>query len=209
MISLFLDTSYHNTIISIFKGKKELYFYEEENKQDLSEKLLPRLKEIMEGLHLYVTDIEKIYVVNGPGSFTGIRIGLTVAKTIAWSLNIPIVPISELEFLATTKGATYIAPIIDARRNAVYAGLYTSSLQPVIEDGYYRKEEFLQKIKEFEEVTLVSFDAFDGIEVKLPKVNPTKIVEKYASAEGDSVHTLIPNYLKKTEAEEKLNDTTV
>ena len=58
MISLFLDTSYHNTVISIFKGKRELYCYEEENKQDLSEKLLPRLKEMMDSLHLYVTDIE-------------------------------------------------------------------------------------------------------------------------------------------------------
>ena len=210
MISLFLDTSYHNTVISIFKGKRELYCYEEENKQDLSEKLLPRLKEMMDSLHLYVTDIEKIYVVNGPGSFTGIRIGLTVAKTIAWSLNIPIVPISELEFLATTKATKYIAPLIDARRDAIYAGLYTSSLEPVIEDSYILKEEFLKKIEEWkQEVTFVSFDTFDSIKTELPKANPTRIVEKYAAKEGISVHTLIPNYLKKTEVEEKLNGTNV
>lgn len=207
MISLFLDTSYQNMVLSIFKGKTELAHYEEENKMDLSEKALPKLKEIMENLHLYVTDIEKIFVVNGPGSFTGVRIGLTIAKTIAWALNIPIIPVSELEFLATTKATSYIAPMIDARRGAVYAGLYTSSLEPIIEDEYILIEDFLKKIEEYEkEVTFVSFDTFSSLKVELPKTDASKIVEKYSRRPGVDVHTLIPNYLKRTEAEEKRND---
>ena len=89
MISLFLDTSCQMMTIAIFKGKKPLHILQEESNKDLSVKLLPKIKEIIEGLQLYVTDIDKIFVVNGPGSFTGIRIGLTVAKVLAWALNIP------------------------------------------------------------------------------------------------------------------------
>lgn len=210
MISLFLDTSCQVMTIAIYKGKNPLQVYQEENCNDLSVKLIPKIKEIIEGLQLYVTDIEKIFVVNGPGSFTGIRIGLTAAKILAWSLNIPIVPISELEFLATTNGTKYIAPMIDARREAVYAGLYTSDLKPILEDTYILREEFIEKIKEYEkEITFVSMDDFASLHVILPKVNVTKIIEKYIDRVGVEVHTLVPNYLKKTEAEEKRNDTTI
>ncbi len=210
MISLFLDTSCHMMTIAIYKGKKQLYFYEEENNNDLSVKLISKVKEIMEELQLYVTDIEKIFVVNGPGSFTGIRIGLAFAKTLAWSLNIPIVPISELEFLATTGGTNYIAPMIDARRDAIYAGLYTYDLKPIIEDAYIARKTFLEKIEDYKEnVTFVSMDTFPSLEVVPPKVDVTKIIEKYIDKSGVDVHTLIPNYLKKTEAEEKLNGSNI
>jgi tRNA threonylcarbamoyladenosine biosynthesis protein TsaB len=210
MISLFLDTSCHMMTIAIYKGKRQLYFFEEENKNDLSIKLIPKVKEIMEALQLYVTDIEKVFVVNGPGSFTGLRIGLSFAKTLAWALNIPIVPISELEFLATTDGTPYIVPMIDARRDAIYAALYTADLKPIIEDVYIKREEFLEKVKEYREhITFVSLDDFPSLPVVRPKVNVTKIIEKYIDRVGVDVHTLIPNYLKKTEAEEKLNGTSV
>ena len=204
MISLFLDTSCQMMTIAVYKGKKPLHVFQDENHNDLSIKLIPKIKEIIEGLQLYVTDIEKIFVVNGPG----FRIGLTVAKMLAWSLNIPIVPISELEFLATTNGTKYIAPMIDARREAIYAGLYTSDLRPILKDAYILREEFMDKIKEYEkEVTFVSMDSFPSLHVVFPKVNVTKIVEKYIDRVGAEVHTLVPNYLKKTEAEEKRNDT--
>ncbi len=211
MISLFLDTSYHNMVIAIFKGKKQLYFLEDKNEHDLSIKLLPQIKKAMEELHLYVTDIEKIFVVNGPGSFTGIRIGLTVAKTIAWALNIPLITISELELLATTKtNEKYVASIIDARRDAIYAGLYSSDLKMIIEDTYILREEFLNKIKEYEqETTFVSFDEFSSLKIEKPQLRLNKIVEKYIDEIGLPVHTIVPNYLKKTEAEEKRDDSII
>jgi tRNA threonylcarbamoyladenosine biosynthesis protein TsaB len=191
-------------VIAIFKDKQQLYFTEEKNNNDLSIKLLPKIKEIIEQLNLYITDIEMIFVVNGPGSFTGIRIGLTVAKTLAWSLNIPIIPISELELLATTEAGKYVAPMIDARRDYVYAGLYTSNLDSIIKDEYILKSEFLNKIKEYiDDVTFVSYDSFSSVDCVTPKINVSKIVEKYINSEGAIVHTLLPNYLKKTEAEEK------
>ena len=66
-------------------------------------------------------------MVNGPGSFTGIRVGVSIDKVIAWGFNIPIIPVSSLELLATTNQEfKYSIPIIDARRGYVYAGVYDS-----------------------------------------------------------------------------------
>lgn len=209
MISLFLDTSYHNLVISIFQGKNEIYHLEEESNNNLSVRLLPAIEEAFKSLKLEIYHLNKIFVVNGPGSFTGVRIGVTAAKTLAWALGIDIVTISEIELLASTEtDKKYVAPLIDARRDAVYAGLYNEELKPLLKDRYINKEEFIEMIQRkvnIENVEFVSYDAFDGINILSPKINVQKIIEKHIMDSSIDPHTVIPNYLKKTEAEEKLN----
>lgn len=207
MISLFLDTSYHDLVISIFNIKNEIYHKTIPNNNDLSINLLPEIKEAFDSLNIPITYLEKIYVVTGPGSFTGLRIGLACAKTLAWSLNIGIVEVSELEFLATSNtDKNYIAPIMDARRNALYAGLYDKNLNSIIEDSYIDKDAFLNEVSRkvsLDEVEFVSFDEFSTLSVEIPILNPSKIVEKHFQDKIKNPHVVIPNYLKKTEAEEK------
>lgn len=209
MISLFLDTSYHNLIISIFEGKKEIYHLEEESNNDLSIRLLPAIEEAFESLKIDIRYLKKIFVVNGPGSFTGVRICVTAAKTLAWALDIEIVTVSEIELLATTKAdKKYVAPLIDARRNAVYAGLYNDELNSLLKDRYIDRKEFIEMIQrkvKMENVCFVSYDKFDDVEVITPKIDVSKIIEKHIKDSGIDPHIVIPNYLKKTEAEEKLN----
>ena len=85
-------------------------------------------------------DIEKIVVAKGPGSYTGVRIGVTIAKTLAWTLNIPLVGISSLEVLAAGVGRYFngcVSPLFDARRGQIYTGLYqyqNGKLQSVVKD---------------------------------------------------------------------------
>lgn len=212
MISLFLDTSYHDLVISIFNFKKEIYHKTIPNNNDLSVNLLPEIKTAFDSIEVPVSYLEKIYVVTGPGSFTGLRIGLACAKTLAWSLNIGIVEISELEFLATTTtDKKYIAPIMDARRNALYAGLYDSNLNNIIVDSYIDSSAFLDEVGRkvpVEDVAFVSFDEFSTIKVEKPKTDAVKILEKHFQDKIKNPHLVIPNYLKKTEAEEKLNANT-
>lgn len=209
MISLFLDTSYHNLIISIFEGKKEIYHLEEESNNNLSIRLLPAIEEAFESLKIDIRYLKKIFVVNGPGSFTGVRIGVTAAKTLAWALDIEIVTVSEIELLATTKtDKKYVAPLIDARRNAVYAGLYNDELNSLLKDRYIDRKEFIEMVQrkvKMENVCFVSYDKFDDVEIIIPKVDVSKIIEKHIKDSGIDPHIVIPNYLKKTEAEEKLN----
>jgi tRNA threonylcarbamoyladenosine biosynthesis protein TsaB len=204
---MLLDTSYHNLVISIFEGKNRVYSFEEECDRDLSIKILPIIKDAFEEIEKKIENLEKIFVVTGPGSFTGVRIGVTVAKTLAWTLGIKVVPISELELLATTyTDKKYIACMMDARRDYVYAGLYDTQLINLLKDQYIKREEFIamiQKDIKKEEVEFISYDAFQDVKVKRPVIEPFKIIEKYYHSEGVEPHILVPNYLKRTEAEEK------
>lgn len=201
MISLFLDTASHNMIIGIYKDTEELYLLIEENDNQLSEKLLPAIKNAFDSTSISIKDVERIYVVNGPGSFTGIRIGCTVAKTMAWTLKKEIVPISELELLASTDtdGNNKLA-LIDARRDCVYAGVYDKELN-VIEPDCYTSLESVLSSKENDTV-VISHDSFD-MGTMLPKVNIPSIIEKHKNNQPINPHSLNPNYLKRTEAEEK------
>ena len=142
-------------------------------------------------------DIDKIFAVNGPGSFTGIRVGLTVAKTMAWSLKIPVVPISSLELIASGTPSDNNIALIDARRGYVYAGGYDKELNNTFED----KHILLENIKEG---TFISYDDIENA-VK-PNIDVLKVIHKHEKDKGINPHKLNPKYLKLTEAEEKLKN---
>ena len=99
---LFIDTCSNCLIISTIINNKLDYFFIDKNNNDTSSKVMKVLKEAV----CDINTVDKIFVVNGPGSFTGIRVGVTIAKTIGFCLNIPIIKLSELELLATTKTDT-------------------------------------------------------------------------------------------------------
>ena len=92
---LFIDT--HDELITIaLKAKDNLYIKTKESEYSHSVYTMPMIAEIFDENNLDIKDLDKIIVVNGPGSFTGIRIGLSIAKTIAYALNIKINTISSL-----------------------------------------------------------------------------------------------------------------
>lgn len=205
MISLFLDTSSYKIIVGIYNNTNQLVLNIEDNDNHLSERIMPLIDKSLKQAELKIDDIDNIFVVNGPGSFTGIRIGVTVAKTIAWASNKKIFTISELEVLAeTTKN--YKAALIDARRGYVYAGLYDSNGNNIVEDQYIELTKFMDKIKEYKDVEFVSYDTIKVEDLKEPELNITKIIERHLNDETLNSHSVNPNYLKLTEAEEKLND---
>lgn len=210
MITLFLDTSTSRLIVGIYKDNAPIFMVNERSMNDLSRRLLPAIKSGLKESNLGVDNINRIIVVNGPGSFTGVRVGVTVAKTLAWTKNIPIIAISELELLATTKVKTnYIVPFIDARRDAFYAGMYDKKHNVIIEDAYISRTDLLNKIKRHaakKDVTFVSYDKVEEMSSILPKLDIDFIVKKYARKKSINPHSVNPNYLKRVEAEEKLND---
>ena len=146
-------------------------------------------------------DEDKIFVTIGPGSFTGVRVGITVAKTISWSLNIPVYPISTLEYLASVNTKyNKIISIIDARRENVFAGYYDTKLNKIKDEEHTN----IESIKKNEDTILVSYDGVYDSEII--DVDIVKLINKHINDKSVNPHELNPNYLKKTEAEEKLND---
>lgn len=208
MITLFIDTCHYNLIVGIYRDNEELILINEKNDNHLSERLLPLIDKAFKQVNLDINDTENIIVANGPGSFTGVRIGVTVAKTLAYSLKCKIHTVSELKIMATHSSQyQYIVPLIDARRGAVYAAMYSIDLNSVIEDTYIPLRSLLDRIEEIttlDQVIFISYDNFEDIDTVVPKIALDSIVLDNLDCDGVISHLVNPNYLKKTEAEEKL-----
>lgn len=209
MKQLFLDTSSHNLVIALYEDSKKIYELIEDANNKVSSTLLVKIDEVLKKCNLEIKDIDEIYAVNGPGSFTGVRIGLTFAKVTAYSLNKKVVPISELELLSSTTNTKYVVSLIDARRGFAYAGMYDKDLNSIIADKYVNVEEYIKELESnynMDDITFVSYDSFEHINVLEPKLDIEKVIFKHKNDCGINPHKLNPNYLKKTEAEERLND---
>lgn len=99
------------------------------NKKTHSQTLLPMIADMMQMAEVELGELDCVAVSAGPGSFTGLRIGASTAKGIAWTLGIPIVPVSSLMGLAAniSERGVVVCPIMDARRGQVYYGIYRST----------------------------------------------------------------------------------
>lgn len=192
---LFINSATANLVVAIINNGKIAYIYDNNDGNDTSSKMMPVLDEAFKKSELKPKDIDKIFVVTGPGSFTGIRVGLTVAKVMAYSLNIPIIPISSLEVMVSGNGGT---ALINARRGYVFAGSYDSNLNSLYHDSYVLMNDHLLK-------PYVSYDSFDFETIK-PNIDILKVVKKHENDKDVNSHLIKPNYLKLTEAEEKLNN---
>ena len=206
MIKLLIDTSSHMRTVAVVEDNKLKAFNSELNGTDLSTRMLPMVKDVLNGINIFPQDIDEIYVVNGPGSFTGIRVGVTIAKVYAWSLNKKIVPLSGLELLATTAtDADLIVPYIDARRDYAYTAIYDRDLNTFMSPCHISREELLKRIPNGKKVIFVSYDDVDcEYEVVKPEINILKILNKHSNDAGVNPHECNPEYLKMTEAEENL-----
>ena len=91
-----------------------------------SKTLMPMVESLLINLDMKITDIEVIAVSRGPGSFTGVRIGVSAVKGLAWGAGIPVCGVSTLEAMAwqTPEHGTIICPAMDARRGQVYNALF-------------------------------------------------------------------------------------
>ncbi len=205
MIELFLDTSTKYVTLAIIKNNIQCYFFHDKVFEDLSIKIIPLIKQALDECDICAKDIDRIYVTNGPGSFTGIRIGLTIMKVMAWSLNIKIIPVSSLELIATTTSDTdYIIPYIDARRGNCFIAAYDNNLNNIIKDQFANFETFISNIEPNKTFKIVSYDDINHENCICPQIDVMKIINKHRADEPINPHLVNPNYLKKTEAEENL-----
>ena len=207
MISLFLDTSSSYLSSAIYKDGKLLKSVFEYLEKDMSKYALLRVKEMMDSLLLKPNDIDNIVVVNGPGSYTGLRVGVTIAKTYAWGLNKKLFSVSSLLTMATSqKDKDYIVPIIDARRDFFFAGVYDKNYNTIMEDTYISRkdlEDFLSKLEGT--YSFVSTTNIKDLET-IKYIPDYENLFRNLKLNEEQPHLLVPNYLKKTEAEESLNN---
>lgn len=205
---LYIDTSSSYLYAGIVSDDKLLCEVKKEFGHSLSEEALPNIAKLFAEKKLAAKDIDKILVVNGPGSFTGIRIGITIAKVYAWSLNIPIATLSALEVMALSSSSEMVhVPIINARRGYVFAAIYDQANKEMLSPRHIKLEELLQELQKQKDYTFITNGEFEEIE-NIEKYNPDieKVVNHFKNIEPINPHGVNPNYLKLTEAEEsKMN----
>ena len=200
MISLVIDTAVSNLFVGVVKDDTVLSQYNKRVEKDLSSIIFEVLDNVIKDAKIDKKSINNIFVSVGPGSFTGVRIGVTIAKVYAWALGIKVIPVSSLEFMCSGY-VENCTSLIDARRGYVYSGKYDSSLNNLKNDEYVLLNSVIEDGTKY-----VSFDNFDNISVYEPKYDMLKIIKKHINDEGVNPHNLNPKYLKLTEAEEKLNN---
>ena len=206
---LYIDTTSNFLYTGVVENNELLCEQKVKYDKDLSTMALSTIADMLNKNNIRPKEINKIILVNGPGSFTGCRIGITIAKTYSWSLNIPITTISSLEAMALIdKEYDFYIPVIDARRNYVFAGIYDKDNNSILKNQYIKKEVLETAINSMSDNYV--YITNDQIELngKIEKYNPNilKIVLKYKDKPNVNPHSIDADYLKLTEAEEKLND---
>ena len=204
---LYIDTTTSYLYTGIVVDGKLIAEIKENFGKDLSSVALKKISEMLDNSNLKPNDIDKIMVVNGPGSFTGIRVGVTIAKTYAYSLKKEIITISSLEAMAvSSKESVCKVPIIDARRGYVYGAIFSRENQPILKPQYIKLDAIKCAVDNLiEEFVYISNQSFDGIDTESYDPNIEKIVNTFEKKETMNPHAVNPIYLKLTEAEEKLN----
>ena len=201
---LYIDTSSSYLYSAIVEDNQLLSEVKEEFGQSLSEVTLPKIAFLFDQANIKPKDIDKIIVVNGPGSFTGIRIGLTIAKVYAWSLGIPITTIYSLEAMSLSSENKKIhIPLINARRGYVFGAIYDENQKEVLRPQYIPLKELKSYWEKYDSYEIITNDEFEGISDTVSYVpNILKIVQTFKGKKEVNPHAVNPEYLKLTEAEE-------
>lgn len=181
-----------------------------------SEQMMPLLDILLSHLELKMSDIDLIGVSVGPGSFTGIRIGVAAANAMAMALDIPVVGISSLEAMAYTAGETAytIVSTFDAQRDRFYFNAYrfeNSELKALETEDVLEKEDLIKKLESYDKVLLLGDAVFINEELPL-NVKKAKRAVRYvrASSVCELAHRdyllgktgfAVPVYLRKSQAE--------
>lgn len=221
---LAIDTSNYALGIALLDEDKVIGEYITNVKKNHSIRVMPAIDTLLRDCDLTPKDLTKIVVAKGPGSYTGVRIGVTIAKTLAWTLNIPLVGVSSLEILAAAVGRYFpgaVSPLFDARRGQVYTGLYqyeNGEIQTIEKDQILQSRDWATQLKELKKpVLFVGNDLpihrvileeelgeqahFAGITEHNPRPSELALLGMYR--EGEAVHTFVPNYIRLAEAESK------
>ena len=151
---LAMDTSTWVLAVGVMEDGQLLGELNTNIKKNHSLRLMPAVERLLDELELAPRDLDGMAVAHGPGSYTGVRIGLTTAKTMAWGLKIPIVGISSLQVIAQNRAGFegQIVPLLDARRKQVYTGRYTYDedrhmVVPAVKDRIQPLDEWLDALK--------------------------------------------------------------
>ncbi|KRM00224.1 tRNA (adenosine(37)-N6)-threonylcarbamoyltransferase complex dimerization subunit type 1 TsaB [Liquorilactobacillus satsumensis] len=218
---LAIDTSNQPLSLALLEDERLLATMTTNHSKNHSVALMPQIAALLKSVALEPTEIDRIAVAQGPGSYTGLRIGVTTAKTLAFTLNKELVGISSLAVLAGAVhvAETVIVPLFDARRGNVFAGIYQEKegiLTSLVADRHLGLSELCLKLQKYPHIVFVGNDsqqfaqqfkhAFKPQQVSFahPELNYPQayILGLLALRQKPAeIQNFIPKYLRLTQAE--------
>ena len=208
MITLFIDTSASDVSIAIVKDEKVISKIVKNIPNQHSVYAVKFVNDVLETIGMKPNDIDNIMVVNGPGSFTGIRIGLTIAKIYGYLLKKDIITVSSLRAMALSSDAKIVIPVIDAHHDNYYYGVYDMFDNIILKDNFNTKDELLKQINKYEDADIVSNEEIANGDIKAHKIeyDIVNIINHYKYELPENPHFIVPNYLKLPQALEGKHD---
>ena len=191
-MNLFIDASADFVFMALENNNIEIARYVRKLNSDLSTYLIYELDQLLLSNHTLKTDIKKIFIGNGPGSYTGIRLITTFAKMLSYYLRIKLFKISSLFFLSS--GYTSALAFLDARNQNAYCLYHEDS--KIIHNDDFLKLTTISTL--FPNVPLVCI-TIDTIKIDYKKIKKNAVLVK-------DVFFLEPNYIRKSQAEQLLNE---
>ncbi|WP_055443745.1 tRNA (adenosine(37)-N6)-threonylcarbamoyltransferase complex dimerization subunit type 1 TsaB [Lacinutrix himadriensis] len=212
-IILNIETATTNCSVSLSKEGETFALQEDNSKQySHAERLHVYIDDLLQQNNIKPTELDAIAVSKGPGSYTGLRIGVSAAKGLCFALDKPLISISTLEALARQVKAEdgLIVPMLDARRMEVYSAVFDASFNTVreIEAQILDEQSFasyLEKGKVYfigngveKTKTLITHENAVFIDDKLPSANEMSVIafHKYKNNDIEDVAYFEPYYLK-------------
>lgn len=204
MITLFIDTSNQDVSIALLKDGKIINKITKSIPNEHSKYAVSYIDEVLKKSEITPKEVQSIMVVNGPGSFTGVRIGLTIAKVYALLNNIKVTLISSLKCLAIGNNKNkYILSLINARNDNYYIGFYDNNYNDVINEHFGNIDEVNDIINKYDDVLVVSNNS-DNDNVKvINELDIESIYDYYKDKVKVNPHMVLPNYLKLPQVLEK------
>ena len=224
MLLLAFETSAKAASVALFDGESLMGESYQNTGLTHSQTLLVMAQDLLNQCSKTPADVEAVAVADGPGSFTGVRIGVAAAKGFAWGSDIPCYGVSTLESMALGLGAYdgFVCPVMDARRSQVYNALFyvnKGALSRITPDRAISLADLGAELKNAEKpIFLVgdgSFLCYDILKDTVPQlVLPAQhrmhqravgvglaALQKIAAGESGDGNALTPNYLRLSQAE--------
>ena len=189
---LAIDTSAVVASCALCEDETPIAVYSQKAGLNHSQTMLPMVKNLMDNTSTSIDDIDMFAVSAGPGSFTGIRIGIATIKGLAFGKNKPCVGVSTLEAMAKTVSTfatdAVICPVMDARRNQLYNAIFEvhgETLVRLTEDRLIDAGELARELDAMDKAVFFVGDGYDLItKMNLPFQKPTPPAYRWQNAYG-------------------------
>lgn len=196
MKTIVMDTANKFLVVALFEDGYCLDKIQQEGNRKQSEYAIVCLQELLQKHHLEILDFDEMVITIGPGSYTGVRVALTIAKTIAATSHIKIKTISSLKALA---GMNQAIAVLDARSHKVFIGVYRQG-QTIETDHMIELDQVDDYIEKYKDYLLVGDLNLIGQEEKtMDLAQQIFELSKYENYVED-VDNLVPEYIKDVEA---------